>query len=91
MLPTGTGVWLPAGSMVVMQIHYNLLRGDKPVRAKLNLTTVPASTRLQALSSTCARSTRTCPARPPSPVRCATAPHRWPTWASGSAEGRRLR
>ena len=31
--PAGTGVWLPAGSLVVEQIHYNLLRGDKPVRA----------------------------------------------------------
>jgi len=47
--PAGTGVWLPAGSLVVEQIHYNLLRGDKPVRAKLQLTTVPASTPLQAL------------------------------------------
>jgi hypothetical protein len=48
-MPKGTGVELPAGSLVVMQIHYNLLRGDKPVRAKLVLHTVPASTRLQAL------------------------------------------
>jgi len=47
--PAGTGVWLPTGSLVVEQIHYNLLRGDKPVRASLNLTTVPSSTRLQAL------------------------------------------
>ncbi len=49
-VPTGTGVSFPAGSMVVMQIHYNLLRGDKPVRAKLVLTTVPASTHLKPLS-----------------------------------------
>ena len=48
--PVGTGVWLPAGSLVVEQIHYNLLRGDRPVRAKLQLSTVPASTPLQALS-----------------------------------------
>ena len=48
--PVGTGVWLPAGSLVVEQIHYNLLRGDNAVRAKLQLTTVPASTPLQALS-----------------------------------------
>jgi hypothetical protein len=33
-----------------MQIHYNLLRGDKPVRAKLKLYTVPASTHLKPLS-----------------------------------------
>jgi len=35
--------------MVVMQIHYNLLRGDAPVRAKLVLTTVPSSTPLKPL------------------------------------------
>jgi hypothetical protein len=47
--PKGTGVYLPKGSMVVMQIHYNLLRGDAPVRAKLMLNTVPASTPLKPL------------------------------------------
>ena len=31
-LPKGTGVLLPAGSLVVMQVHYNLLVGDKPVK-----------------------------------------------------------
>jgi hypothetical protein len=49
-LPTGTGVQFPAGSMVVMQEHYNLLRGDKPVRSKLQLNLVPASTPLKPLS-----------------------------------------
>ena len=48
-MPKGTGAQLPAGSLVVMQIHYNLLRGDKPVKAKLTLDTVPASTHLQPL------------------------------------------
>jgi len=48
-MPKGTGAELPAGSLVVMQIHYNLLRGDKPVRAKLQMHTVPASTPLQSL------------------------------------------
>jgi len=48
-MPKGTGAALPAGSLVVMQIHYNLLRGDKPVQAKLVLHTVPASTPLQPL------------------------------------------
>jgi Copper type II ascorbate-dependent monooxygenase, C-terminal domain len=33
-----------------MQVHYNLLRGDKPVRAKLRLYTVPASTALKPLN-----------------------------------------
>jgi len=48
-VPSGTGVPFPAGSLVVMQIHYNLLVGDKPVRAKLVLHTVPASTNLTTL------------------------------------------
>jgi hypothetical protein len=47
--PKGTGVPFPKGSLVVMQIHYNLLQGDKPVRAKLQLNTVPASTPLKPL------------------------------------------
>jgi hypothetical protein len=47
--PAGTGVWFPKGSMVVMQIHYNLLAGDKPVQARLELQTVPASHKLQPL------------------------------------------
>jgi Copper type II ascorbate-dependent monooxygenase, C-terminal domain len=49
-LPAGTGQPLPAGSLVIMQIHYNLLLGDKPVRAKLVLHTVPASTPLRPMS-----------------------------------------
>jgi hypothetical protein len=48
-LPAGTGVFLPAGSLVVMQVHYNLLVGDKPVRNSLTLHTVPASTPLLPL------------------------------------------
>jgi len=48
-LPKGTGVYFPKGSMVVMQVHYNLLRGDAPVRVKLVLNTVPSSTPLQPL------------------------------------------
>ncbi len=48
-VPKGTGVPFPAGSLVVMQIHYNLLVGDKPVKAKLVLHTVPASTDLTPL------------------------------------------
>ncbi len=47
--PAGTGVQFPAGSMVIMQVHYNLLRGDKPVRVKLQLGLVPASTNLKPL------------------------------------------
>jgi hypothetical protein len=49
-VPAGTGVPLPAGSLVVLQVHYNLLAGDKPVRVQMQLHTVPASTPLRPLS-----------------------------------------
>jgi len=48
-LPKGTGVPLPAGSLVIMQVHYNLLVGDKPVKNRLVLHTVPVSTPLLPL------------------------------------------
>jgi len=48
--PSGTGVFLPRGSMVIMQVHYNLLVGKHPVRNRLVLHTVPASTPLQPLA-----------------------------------------
>jgi hypothetical protein len=48
-LPKGTGVALPAGSLVIMQVHYNLLVGDKPVKNSLALRTVPVSTPLLPL------------------------------------------
>ena len=48
-LPRGTGIELPAGSLVIMQVHYNLLVGDKPVKNSLVLHTVPTSTPLQPL------------------------------------------
>ena len=47
--PKGTGVPLPAGSLVIMQVHYNLLVGDKPVKNSLVLHTVPVSTPLLPL------------------------------------------
>ena len=37
--PKGTGVPLPAGSLVVMQVHYTLLLGDKAVKNSLVLRT----------------------------------------------------
>ena len=43
MTPKGTGLYFPKGSMIVMQVHYNLFRGDKPVRVQLKLQTVPAA------------------------------------------------
>jgi hypothetical protein len=47
--PKGTGYVIPAGSMVVMQVHYNLLAGDKPVKNSLVLHTAPMSTPLLPL------------------------------------------
>lgn len=46
----GTGTPFPAGSLVVMQVHYNLLQGDKPVRNSLRLWTVPSSSNLQPVT-----------------------------------------
>jgi hypothetical protein len=51
-VPAGTGVSFPAGSLVVMQIHYNLLVGAKPVRSRLVLQAVPATRHLRPLSLT---------------------------------------
>ena len=48
-LPVGTGISLPKGSMVIMQVHFNLLAGHRAVRNRLVLHTVPASTPLQPL------------------------------------------
>ena len=48
--PVGTGMFLPAGSLVIEQIHYNLLQGDRPVRASVKLNTVPASAHLKRLA-----------------------------------------
>jgi hypothetical protein len=48
--PAGTGVPFPAGSLIILEEHYNLLVGNKPVRSVLELNTVPASTRLRPIS-----------------------------------------
>lgn len=48
--PKGTGVPLKAGSLVIMQVHYNLLVGNKPVKNELVLRTVPSTTPLLPLS-----------------------------------------
>jgi hypothetical protein len=48
--PAGTGVPIAAGSLVVMQVHYNLLIGDKPVKSKLSLTLEPGTTPLKPLT-----------------------------------------
>lgn len=48
-LPKGTGIEMPAGSLLIMQVHYNLLVGDRPVRNSLVLDTVPMSAPLLPL------------------------------------------
>ena len=50
-LPKGTGIALAKGSLVIEQVHYNLLVGDKPVTNSLVLNTVPASTPLLPMQS----------------------------------------
>ncbi len=49
-LPATTGTPLPKGSLIVMQVHYNLLAGDLPVHPHMQLDTVPASTNLRPTS-----------------------------------------
>ena len=49
-MPLGTGTPLPAKSLIIMQVHYNLLAGDLPVSPRAQLDTVPASTNLRPTS-----------------------------------------
>ncbi len=50
-LPEGTGVPLPAGSQIVMQVHYNLLNGRAPDRSRALLTVAPAAAKLTPLQT----------------------------------------
>ncbi len=50
-LPDGTGVQLPKGSQLVMQVHYNLLNGRAPDRSRAILTVAPASAGLEPLQT----------------------------------------
>jgi hypothetical protein len=50
-LPEGTGVSLPAGSRLVLQVHYNLLNGRAPDRSRAVLTVAPASAGLEPLET----------------------------------------
>jgi cytochrome c553 len=50
-LPEGTGVSLPAGSQIVMQVHYNLLNGNAPDRSRALLTVAPAAAGLEPLQT----------------------------------------
>ncbi len=48
--PAGTGMPFLAGSLLVMQEHYNLLVGNHPVRSSFQINMVPSTTRLRPLS-----------------------------------------
>jgi Copper type II ascorbate-dependent monooxygenase, C-terminal domain len=49
-LPDTTGTPLPKDSLIIMQVHYNLLAGDLPVHPHVDLDTVPASANLRPTS-----------------------------------------
>ena len=49
--PDGTGVELPKGSLVVMQVHYNLLNGHAADRSRAVFTLAPATTSLKSLDT----------------------------------------
>lgn len=49
--PEGTGVFLPAGSSVILQVHYNLLAGDGGDVTSVDLRTVPGTRDLKALET----------------------------------------
>ena len=49
-MPLGTGTPLPAKSLIIMQVHYNLLAGDLPVSSHAQLDTVPAAANLRPTS-----------------------------------------
>ena len=50
-LPEGTGVRLPAGSRLAMQVHYHLLNGNAPDRSRARGTVAPASAGLEPLQT----------------------------------------
>jgi Copper type II ascorbate-dependent monooxygenase, C-terminal domain len=50
-LPEGTGVPLPAGSQIVMQVHYNLLNGSTPDRSRALVTVAPSSAGLTPMQT----------------------------------------
>jgi len=50
-LPDGTGVELPKGSLVVMQVHYNLLNGSELDRSRAVLTLAPSASGLKPMET----------------------------------------
>jgi hypothetical protein len=51
-LPDGTGVPMTKGTMVVMQVHYNLLNGHQPDRSHAVLTVTPSTAGLAPMETT---------------------------------------
>ena len=49
-LPKGTGVEMPAGSLLVLQVHYNLLAGHRPVSDRVSMSLQPGTAKLIPLS-----------------------------------------
>ena len=49
-MPATTGTPLPKGSLIIMQVHYNLLAGDLSAKPRVQLDTVPASANLRPTS-----------------------------------------
>ena len=83
----GYGVELEAGSRIVMQVHYNLLKGATPDQSSTQLRWMPGEHRPHAAAHLpAARAGRAARAGPTTTTaRCATATRRWPTSRSGSA------
>jgi hypothetical protein len=50
-MPPGTGTLLPRGSLLVLQVHYNLTHRAQPDRSRVVLQTVPATTKLVPLET----------------------------------------
>ena len=50
-LPAGVGVLLPKGSLIVMQVHYNLLNGARADRSRVELGVQPATAKLAAVKT----------------------------------------
>ena len=49
--PEGTGVFLPAGSSVILQVHYNTLAGTGPDMTSVQLRTEPGTSDLRKLET----------------------------------------
>ena len=69
----GVGVSLPAGSRIVMQVHYNLLNGRRPDRSRAVLTTVPATPACKPLETMLLPAPVELPCAKGEPGRCAIA------------------